>query len=185
MELANRAGIPPGVINIVTSNIGEIGRELTSNPTVRKLTFTGSTEVGKQLMEERARTVKRTSMELDGDAPFIVFDDADLDTAVAGAMASKFRNAGQTCVCANRFLVQENIHDVFVEKLKDTVAKLRVGIGTDDDVSIGHLINESARNDVMSFISDAVENGVKLITGGGQSAVGTRHSAIVLLSQPS
>ncbi len=171
-ELAHRAGVPPGVINIVTGNTAEIGRELTSNPSVRKLTFTGSTAVGKQLMAECAATVKRTSMELGGNAPFIVFDDADLDAAVAGAMASKFRNAGQTCVCANRFLVQESIHDLFVERLSDAVERLRVGVGTESGVDIGPLINESAASDVKGFVTDAMHRGAKLVTGGQGSELG-------------
>src|SRR5210317_1721714 len=142
--LAERAGIPAGVINIVTGDTRAIGAELTSNPTVRKLTFTGSTEVGKQLMAECAQTVKRTSMELGGNAPFIVFDDADLDAAVAGAMISKYRNAGQTCVCANRILVQESVYDAFAEKLSLAVQALKVGNGADEGVTIGPLINDDA-----------------------------------------
>ena len=173
VELADRAGIPSGVINMVTGKTAEIGKELTSNPIVRKLTFTGSTAVGKQLMAECAATVKRTSMELGGNAPFIVFDDAELDVVIEGAMISKFRNAGQTCVCANRFLVQENIYDAFVERLSTEVAKLRMGAGTEDGVSIGPLINDTAATDVMGFITDATDKGARIVAGGGRSKLGT------------
>jgi succinate-semialdehyde dehydrogenase/glutarate-semialdehyde dehydrogenase len=172
-ELAHRAGIPAGVINIVTGKTREIGAELTSNPTVRKLTFTGSTEVGKKLMADCAGTVKRTSMELGGNAPFIVFDDADLDAAVAGAMVSKFRNAGQTCVCANRILVQEGVYEAFTAKLAAAVATLKMGDGTDDGVTIGPLITEEAANDVLAFVDDAVTRGARVVCGGGRSALGT------------
>ncbi len=167
-ELAERAGIPAGVINMVTGLTTEIGQELTSNPIVRKLTFTGSTRVGKQLMAASAQTVKRTSMELGGNAPFIVFDDADLDAAVAGVMASKFRNAGQTCVCSNRILVQESIYEAFVEKLTVAVAGLKMGNGTEKDVTIGPLINQGAARDVMEFIDDALLKGGKVVAGGSR-----------------
>lgn len=173
VELASRAGFPPGVINMVTGRTAEIGKELTSNPIVRKLTFTGSTAVGKQLIAECAATVKRTSMELGGNAPFIVFDDADLDVVIDGAMISKFRNAGQTCVCANRFLIQENIYDTFVERLCTAVAKLRMGAGTEEGVGIGPLIDETAATDVMGFITDAIDNGARIVAGGGRSELGT------------
>ena len=172
-ELAERAGVPAGVINLVTGRTAEIGKELTGNPIVRKLTFTGSTPVGKQLMAECAATVKRTSMELGGNAPFIVFDDANLDAAVAGAMASKYRNAGQTCVCANRMLVQEGVYDAFAEKLAAAVDDLKVGDGTEEGITIGPLINEGAANDVMSFIDDAVSKGASVLTGGRRSDLGT------------
>jgi succinate-semialdehyde dehydrogenase/glutarate-semialdehyde dehydrogenase len=171
-ELAERAGVPAGVINLVTGHTTEIGRELTSNPVVRKLTFTGSTAVGKQLMAECAATVKRTSMELGGNAPFIVFDDADLDAAVAGAMASKYRNSGQTCVCANRLLVQEGIYQAFADKLADAVGQLKVGDGRDEGVNIGPLINTEAAEDVLGFIEDAVGKGARVIAGGHRSALG-------------
>ncbi len=171
-ELAERAGVPAGVINLVTGRTAEIGKELTSNPIVRKLTFTGSTEVGKQLMAECAATVKRTSMELGGNAPFIVFDDADLDAAVAGAMASKYRNSGQTCVCANRLLVQEGVYDAFSEKLVAAVGNLKVGDGREEGVTIGPLINMEAANDVMGFIEDAVGKGACVIAGGQRSTLG-------------
>ena len=171
-ELAARAGIPAGVINIVTGVTGEIGAELTSNAKVRKLTFTGSTEVGKQLMAACAGTVKRTSMELGGNAPFIVFDDADLDAAVAGAMASKFRNAGQTCVCANRILVQDSVYEAFSAKLAAAVASLVIGNGTEANVSIGPLINQQAADDVLAFVDEAVTQGAKIVCGGGRSELG-------------
>ncbi|MDX1507812.1 MAG: NAD-dependent succinate-semialdehyde dehydrogenase [Woeseiaceae bacterium] len=171
-ELAERAGIPAGVVNIVAGKTREIGAELTGNPTVRKLTFTGSTEVGKQLMEQCAGTVKRTSMELGGNAPFIVFDDADVDEAVKGAITCKFRNAGQTCVCANRILVQDGIYDEFTDKLRKETAKLKIGNGTEDDVAIGPLINEGAANDVIEFIEDAVAKGASVAAGGGRSDLG-------------
>jgi succinate-semialdehyde dehydrogenase/glutarate-semialdehyde dehydrogenase len=170
--LAERAGIPAGVINIVTGDTRMIGAELTSNPTVRKLTFTGSTEVGKKLMADCAGTVKRTSMELGGNAPFIVFDDADLDAAVAGAMVCKFRNAGQTCVCANRIFVQEGVYEAFTAKLLAAVAGLKMGNGADAGVTVGPLINEGAANDVMSFVDDAVAQGARVACGGGRSDLG-------------
>jgi len=170
--LAERAGVPAGVINLVTGRTSEIGRELTSNPLVRKLTFTGSTEVGKQLMAECAGTVKRTSMELGGNAPFIVFDDADLDAAISGVMASKYRNSGQTCVCANRILVQEGVYEEFAEKLALAVASLKVGDGTDEGVNIGPLINQAAADDVIGFIDDAVSKGAQIMAGGGRAGIG-------------
>ena len=171
-ELAERAGIPAGVINLVTGITVDIGKELTSNPTVRKLTFTGSTAVGKELMAQCAATVKRTSMELGGNAPFIVFDDADIDAAVAGAMASKYRASGQTCVCANRIMVQDGIYDTFAEKLANAVQQLRVGNGADEGVNIGPLINEAAVDDVMAFVDDAVGKGAVVIAGGQRSDLG-------------
>lgn len=171
-ELAERAGVPAGVINLLTGRTSEIGRELTSNPIVRKLTFTGSTPVGKQLMAECAATVKRTSMELGGNAPFIVFDDADLDAALTGVMASKYRNSGQTCVCANRILVQEAVYEEFADKLAQAVKGLKVGNGSEDDVTIGPLINAGAANDVMGFIDDAVSKGARVLAGGHRSDLG-------------
>lgn len=170
--LAQRAGIPAGVISVVTGKTSEIGAEITGNTLVRKVTFTGSTPVGKQLIKECAETVKRTSMELGGNAPFIVFDDADLDAAVAGAMVSKFRNAGQTCVCSNRLLVQSGIYDAFAEKLTAAVSALKVGEGTEDAVTIGPLIDQKAANDVCEIIDEAVAKGAKVVTGGGISALG-------------
>ena len=171
-ELADRAGIPAGVINIVAGITREIGAELTSNPIVRKLTFTGSTQVGKLLIEQCAATVKRTSMELGGNAPFIVFDDADIDAAVKGAVICKFRNAGQTCVCANRFLVQESVYDEFCEKFAAATSQLKVGNGHDDGVTIGPLINEGAANDVAAFVQDAVAAGANVVAGGEASNLG-------------
>jgi len=171
-KLAERAGVPAGVVNIITGITREIGAEMTSNPIVRKLTFTGSTQVGKLLMEQCAGTVKRTSMELGGNAPFIVFDDADLDEAVKGAIICKFRNAGQTCVCANRILVQEGVYDEFVEKLNAATAGLKMGNGVDDGVSVGPLINEGAANDVMTFVDDAVAKGANVAFGGNRSDLG-------------
>jgi succinate-semialdehyde dehydrogenase / glutarate-semialdehyde dehydrogenase len=170
--LAAQAGVPAGVINIVTGRTEEIGEELTLNPIVRKLTFTGSTPVGKKLMAACAKTVKRTSMELGGNAPFIVFDDADLDEAVRGAIICKFRNAGQTCVCANRILVQDAVYDEFTTKLMIATASLKIGNGMDEGVNVGPLINERAANDVLGFIEDAVAKGAKVVAGGQRSSLG-------------
>jgi len=172
VELAERAGVPAGVINIVSGNTAEIGAEMTGNPIVRKLTFTGSTPVGKKLMAACSNTVKRTSMELGGNAPFIVFDDADLDAAVQGALICKFRNAGQTCVCANRILVQDGIYDEFTERLMAAATSLKMGNGADDGVNMGPLINEGAANDVLGFIDDAVAKGASVVSGGSRSELG-------------
>lgn len=172
VELAERAGFPKGLINIVTGITYEIGTELTSNPTVHKLTFTGSTAVGKELMAECAATVKRTSMELGGNAPFVVFDDADLDAAVQGAMISKYRNAGQTCVCSNRLIVQSGVYDEFAQKLTDAVNALKMGDGTDSGVTLGPLVDEKAANGVCSLIDDAVARGASVLTGGGRGEQG-------------
>ncbi|CAB4661563.1 MAG: succinate-semialdehyde dehydrogenase [Actinobacteria bacterium] len=165
-ELARRAGIPAGVLSVVIGPSRMIGEVITSSSIVKALSFTGSTEVGKLLMAASASTVKKVAMELGGNAPFIVFDDADVDAAVAGAIASKFRNAGQTCVCANRILVQENIHDEFVAALQIAVSKLKVGNGLDPDTKQGPLINEGAITKVMSHIDDAIALGGKVISGG-------------------
>ena len=165
-ELARRAGIPAGVLSVVIGPSRMIGEVITSSSIVKALSFTGSTEVGKLLMTASASTVKKVAMELGGNAPFIVFDDADVDAAVAGAIASKFRNAGQTCVCANRILVQENIHDEFVAALQIAVSKLKVGNGLDADTKQGPLINEGAITKVMSHIDDAIALGGKVISGG-------------------
>ena len=170
--LAERAGVPAGVINVVAGSSSEIGGELTSNPTVRKLTFTGSTPVGKKLVAQCADTMKKTSMELGGNAPFIVFDDADLDAAVQGAMASKYRNAGQTCVCTNRMLVQEGIYDRFVEELVKATADLAVGNGMQEDVAIGPLVNTKAVNDVDDLVRSSVEAGARVALGGGPHELG-------------
>ena len=173
-ELAERAGVPAGVINIVSGNTREIGAEMTSNPIVRKLTFTGSTPVGKKLMADCSATVKRTSMELGGNAPFIVFDDADIDAAVQGAMICKFRNAGQTCVCANRIMVQDGVYEEFAEKLMLAATEsLKLGNGAEDGVNVGPLINEQAANDVVEFIDDAVAKGAQVVSGGRRSELGS------------
>ncbi|HEN5108732.1 aldehyde dehydrogenase family protein [Klebsiella pneumoniae] len=171
-ELANRAGIPAGVFNVVTGSAGAVGGELTSNPLVRKLSFTGSTEIGRQLMEQCAKDIKKVSLELGGNAPFIVFDDADLDKAVEGALASKFRNAGQTCVCANRLYVQDGVYDRFAEKLQQAVEKLRIGDGLQDGVTTGPLIDEKAVAKVEEHIADAIAKGAKVVTGGKPHALG-------------
>jgi succinate-semialdehyde dehydrogenase/glutarate-semialdehyde dehydrogenase len=172
-ELAQRAGIPKGVFNVVTAKDPvPVGRVLTENPLVRMITFTGSTEVGKILMEQAARTVKRVGMELGGNAPFIVFDDADLDRAVAGAMASKFRNAGQTCVCANRILVQDGVYDAFAEKLTAEVRKLKVGAGTEAGVTVGPLINAAAVKKVEEHVANAVAQGAEVVIGGKPASSG-------------
>ena len=170
--LAERAGMPPGVCNVITGPSGPTGGELTSNPIVRKLTFTGSTEVGAKLLAQIAPTIKKASMELGGNAPFIVFDDADLDAAVVGAMASKYRNAGQTCVCANRLLVQAGVYDAFAAKLKDAVAKLKVGNGMDDGVTIGPLINADAVAKAEQHITDAKQRGASVLVGGERHGLG-------------
>ncbi|MFW4051672.1 succinate-semialdehyde dehydrogenase I [Klebsiella pneumoniae] len=171
-ELANRAGIPAGVFNVVTGSAGAVGGELTSNPLVRKLSFTGSTEIGRQLMEQCAKDIKKVSLELGGNAPFIVFDDADLDKAVEGALASKFRNVGQTCVCANRLYVQDGVYDRFAEKLQQAVEKLRIGDGLQDGVTTGPLIDEKAVAKVEEHIADAIAKGAKVVTGGKPHALG-------------
>ncbi|WP_211453079.1 NADP-dependent succinate-semialdehyde dehydrogenase [Collimonas antrihumi] len=170
--LAERAGIPAGVFSVVTGSAREIGAEMTSNPIVRKLTFTGSTGVGRLLMEQCAATIKKLSLELGGNAPFIVFDDADLDAAVEGAMASKYRNAGQTCVCANRLYVQDGIYDAFAEKLVAAVAKLKVGNGQQEGVNQGPLIDQKAVAKVEEHIADAVAKGARILAGGKRHALG-------------
>ena len=170
-KLGEDAGMPAGVFSVVAGNRArEIGGEMAGNSIVRKLTFTGSTEIGKTLMAQCAGTVKKTSMELGGNAPFIVFDDADLDAAVAGLMASKFRNAGQTCVCANRILVQESVFDAFVDKFLTAVSALKVGDGADDGVTIGPLINEAAYRKVSALVDQAVTGGAEVLIGGRGSA---------------
>jgi succinate-semialdehyde dehydrogenase/glutarate-semialdehyde dehydrogenase len=171
-ELATRAGIPPGVFNVITGSAREIGGEMTSNPDVAKLTFTGSTEIGRQLLAQCAPTIKKVSMELGGNAPFIVFDDADLDAAVEGAIASKYRNTGQTCVCANRLYVQAGVHDAFVEKLKVAVGKLKVGDGTEAGVTQGPLIDKAAVAKMEEHIADAIAKGGKIVAGGHPHKLG-------------
>lgn len=166
-ELAHQAGFPPGSLNIVTTtNAKAIGEELTSNPIVKKISFTGSTEVGKLLMKQSSGTIKKVTMELGGNAPFIVFDDADLDAAVQGAIASKFRNAGQTCVCTNRIFVQEGIYEEFLEKFTAATLDQKIGDGMQEDVSIGPLIEEKAIQFVEDIVADATEKGGRLLTGG-------------------
>ena len=171
-ELAERAGIPAGVINIVTGDAVAIGAVLTSSPIVRKLSFTGSTPVGIKLMEQSAPTLKKLSLELGGNAPFIVFDDADLDAAVEGAMISKYRNAGQTCVCANRLYVQAGVYDAFAEKLTAAVEKLKVGSGLEAESTTGPLISDAAVAKVQSHLQDALDKGAKILTGGKPHELG-------------
>ncbi|MFM0012913.1 NAD-dependent succinate-semialdehyde dehydrogenase [Paraburkholderia sediminicola] len=170
--LAERAGVPRGVFNVVTGEPKAIGAEMTGNPIVRKLSFTGSTPVGRLLMAQCAPTVKKVSLELGGNAPFIVFEDADLDAAVAGAIASKYRNSGQTCVCTNRFYVHDKVYDAFAKKLRVAVEQLKVGRGTEDGVTQGPLINEAAVLKVESHIEDALAKGARIVTGGKRHALG-------------
>lgn len=170
--LAERAGIPAGVLSVITGAAGDIGTELASNPLVRKLTFTGSTEVGRTLMQQTASTIKKVSMELGGNAPFIVFEDADLDAAVEGAMISKYRNAGQTCVCANRLYVHTKVYDAFAEKLVAAVEAMKVGDGSVEGVRIGPLIDHKAVAKVEEHISDAIAKGAKVLIGGKRHALG-------------
>ena len=177
-ELAERAGIPKGVLNIVTGDAPAIGKELCANPTVRKLSFTGSTEVGRILMRQSADTIKKLSLELGGNAPFIVFDDADLDAAVEGALASKYRNAGQTCVCANRIYVQDGVYDTFAAKLAEKVRGFKVGAGTEPGVVIGPLIDEQGMKKVESHVADALGKGATAMLGG------KRHERGGLFFQP-
>ncbi|WP_338759708.1 NAD-dependent succinate-semialdehyde dehydrogenase [Massilia sp. METH4] len=179
--LGEKAGIPKGVINIVTGDPIAIGKELTNNPLVRKLSFTGSTAVGRMLLRQSADTVKRVSMELGGNAPFIVFDDADLDSAVEGALNSKYRNAGQTCVCTNRFYIQDGIYEQFLGKLKAHVEAMKVGNGFDEGVQQGPLINEMAIRKVETLIRDAVEKGAQVVSGGQRHALGGTFYAPTLL----
>jgi succinate-semialdehyde dehydrogenase/glutarate-semialdehyde dehydrogenase len=173
-ELAERAGVPAGVFNVITGQASELGAELTSNPTVRKLSFTGSTEIGRQLMAQSATTVKKLSLELGGNAPFIVFDDADLDAAVEGAIQSKYRNTGQTCVCANRLLVQDVVYDAFAARLVEAVKKLKPGPGVDAAATQGPLIDDRAVEKVESHIADATSKGAKVLVGGRRHALGGR-----------
>lgn len=171
-ELAHRAGVPAGVFNVITGDAPAIGGVLTASPVVRKLSFTGSTEVGRLLAAQCAPTLKKMSLELGGNAPFIVFDDADLEAAVQGAMASKYRNTGQTCVCANRLLVQSGVYEAFAAKLAAAVQALRVGQGTDDGVHLGPLIDPPALNKVEALVTDAVQQGARVLTGGQRHALG-------------
>ena len=170
--IAEKAGLPAGVINILTGSASKIGGEITANPLVKKITFTGSTGVGKILMKQAADTVKKVSMELGGNAPFIVFDDADIERSIAGAMASKYRNSGQTCVCTNRFFIQAGIYDQFVEKLNAAVNALKVGDGTGDGVQLGPLIDMAAVENVEELLSDASNAGAKIVAGGKRHSLG-------------
>ena len=181
-ELAERAGIPKGVLAVVTGSSGPIGKELTTNSLVRKFTFTGSTEIGKQLMQQCATTVKKVSLELGGNAPFIVFDDADLDSAVEGAMASKYRNTGQTCVCANRLFVQDGVYDAFAKKFADKVSTMKVGNGLEDGVVQGPLIDMKAVEKVEEHISDALAKGARVITGGKRHEKGGQYFQPTILA---
>ena len=181
-ELAQRAGLPPGVLNVVTGDASTIGGVLTSHPLVRKVSFTGSTAVGKQLLAQCAPTLKHVSLELGGNAPFIVFDDADLDAAVAGAIASKYRNCGQTCVCANRLFVHDAIFDVFAEKFSVAVAQLKVGHGFETGVEVGPLINAAALEKVEAQIADALTHGATVLTGGSRHALGGQFFQPTVLS---
>ncbi len=171
-ELAERAGLPPGVFNVVTGSAKAIGGELTANPVVRKLSFTGSTEIGRELMSQCAPTIKKISLELGGNAPFIVFDDADLDAAVQGAIASKFRNTGQTCVCTNRLLVQSGVYEEFARRLSESVSRLKVADGFEPEAQQGPLIDEAAVAKVEAHIADAVSKGARVVVGGKRHARG-------------
>ena len=184
-ELAERAGIPKGVFSVVTGSAGEVGGELTGNPIVRKVTFTGSTEIGRQLMVECAKDIKKVSLELGGNAPFIVFDDADLDAAVDGALISKYRNNGQTCVCANRLYIQDGVYDAFVEKLTAAVAKLNIGNGLENGITTGPLIDAKALAKVQEHIDDAVSKGARVVAGGKPHALGgTFFEPTILVDVP-
>ena len=170
--LCEDVGFPAGVVNIVTGSARAIGGAIMESPDVRKVTFTGSTEVGKQLIRQSADTVKKVSMELGGNAPFLVFNDADIDAAVDGAIVAKFRNAGQTCVCANRFYVQSGVYDTFVEKLIDATAKMKVGDGFDDGVEQGPMIDLDGVTKVEELVADAVDKGAKVVLGGKRHELG-------------
>ena len=184
-ELAKDAGFPDGVFNIITGSAKEIGMELTKNPKVKKISFTGSTEVGKILMEQSASTVKKISMELGGHAPFIVFDDADIDEAVTGALQSKFRNSGQTCICTNRLFVHESVYDVFLEKFTNEVKKIKVGNGLDEGIVSGPLIDRSSLEKVIDHVQDAVNVGAKIAVGGDVHALGGNFYQPTVLSNVS
>ncbi len=182
-ELARQAGLPDGLINVIpTTNSREVGLELTTNPTVRKLSFTGSTEVGKKLLEQAAGTVKNVSMELGGNAPFIVFDDADVDAAVQGAIDSKLRNGGQTCVCANRIYVQDGVYDEFAKKLSNAVADLKVGPGIEEGNQIGPLVSQSAVEKVDELVSEAVRQGANALTGGRRHSLGRTYYEVTVMT---
>jgi succinate-semialdehyde dehydrogenase/glutarate-semialdehyde dehydrogenase len=182
-ELAERAGIPKGVLNIVTGEPVAIGKELCASPIVRKVTFTGSTEVGRILMRQSADTIKKMSLELGGNAPFIVFDDADLDAAAEGALASKYRNAGQTCVCANRIYVQDKVYDAFAAKLAEKIRALKVGKGTEPGVTIGPLIDDQGLKKVEEHVADAIAQGAKVVLGGHRHSLGGRFFEPTLMTE--
>jgi succinate-semialdehyde dehydrogenase/glutarate-semialdehyde dehydrogenase len=181
--LAQRAGIPAGVINIVTGMPAEIGQELMDNETVRKISFTGSTRVGALLMKGAAANIKKLSLELGGNAPFIVFDDADVDRAVEGAIASKFRNGGQTCVCSNRILVQSGVYDAFAKRLASRVAKMKVGAGTEEGVEIGPMINGAAIEKIKRHVTDALDKGAKIISQSERMPEGRQYARPVVLGE--
>jgi succinate-semialdehyde dehydrogenase/glutarate-semialdehyde dehydrogenase len=181
-ELGARAGLPPGVFNVVTGRAAEIGEALTASPLVRKISFTGSTEVGRTLMRRSAEHIQKISLELGGNAPFIVFDDADLERAVEGAMVSKFRNTGQTCVCVNRFIVQDGVHDAFVEKLKAAMATLRSGDGFEEGVNQAALINDAALAKVDEHLRDALDGGATLVSGGARHPRGGTYVQPTLIA---
>ena len=184
-ELAKEAGFPNGVFNIITGSAKEIGLELTKNPKIKKISFTGSTEVGKILMEQSASTVKKISMELGGHAPFIVFDDADIDEAVAGALQSKFRNSGQTCICTNRLFVHESVYDTFLQKFTNGVKKIKVGNGLDEGILSGPLIDKSSLEKVIDHVQDAVNAGAKIAVGGDVHPLGGNYYQPTVLSNVS
>ena len=184
-ELAKEAGFPNGVFNIITGSAKEIGLELTKNPKIKKISFTGSTEVGKILMEQSASTVKKISMELGGHAPFIVFDDADIDEAVAGALQSKFRNSGQTCICTNRLFVHESVYDTFLQKFTKGVKKIKVGNGLDEGIASGPLIDKSSLEKVIDHVQDAVNAGAKIAVGGDVHPLGGNYYQPTVLSNVS
>ncbi|MGM0517665.1 MAG: NAD-dependent succinate-semialdehyde dehydrogenase [Pseudomonadota bacterium] len=181
-ELARQAGVPAGVFSVVTGPAREIASEMTANPLVRKVSFTGSTEVGSELMRQAATNVQKISLELGGNAPFLVFDDADLDAAVEGAIAAKFRNTGQTCVCVNRFYVQESVHDAFVERLRARIEGLRLGDGFDPDSEIAPLINQDAVDKVMEHVEDATRQGATVVSGGRRDSRGGNYVLPTLLT---
>ena len=181
-ELADRAGLPPGLLNVIpATDSPAVGRELTTNPKIRKISFTGSTPIGKLLLGQAAGTVKKASMELGGNAPFIVFDDADIDAAVEGAIVSKYRNSGQTCVCANRFLVQDGVYDEFAKKFAEAVADLKVGPGIDESSEIGPLVNEDAIDKVEELVQAALAEGAGVLTGGRRHALGRTYYEVTVL----
>ena len=183
VELANRAGIPKGIINLLSGSAKDIGGEMTSKPTVRKLSFTGSTEIGKKLMAQCAGTIKMVSLDLGGNAPLIVFDDCDMEQAVKGAMASKYRNAGQTCVCANRILVQDGVYDEFASRFAQAVGELQVGSGLSEGVTQGPLINMAAVEKVEEHIQDAIDKGARLVVGGERHPLGGQFFRPTILAE--